>query len=92
MVNEHTRFINNDIQNNFNMVILYYSKHVHKMFGLDKYLSTTRRNNDYYHYSYWDTREIVFSEDEIFKEMKEALPAAMYNEVEEKEKYYWSIP
>ena len=62
------------------------------MFELDKYLDPPRSNNGQDHDNNWDTRDKSFSEDEIYKSIKDALPVPTQNKVDKKQTYYRSIP
>ena len=60
-----------------------YSEHVREMFEMTKLLPPTSRKNEEYCESAWDTRGVPFKYYIICKAIKDSLPEAVQEKVEE---------
>ena len=89
---DHVNYIHNDIFKPFRVFILQYSKGFREINNLFKYLPPSPMKGEEYDEADWSVRDKQFSENQIHVKTKDRLLKSMQDELEDKDKDYWSIP
>ena len=91
VLQDHVKYIQNDIVKTFRSGILQYTKRVHEMHDLKNYLPPLQMKGVSFESARWDACDKEFSNQVICVSTKDGIPSSMQDELEDNHEDYLSI-